>query len=73
MMSCPAFSDWGTAFTYQCVDSVGLLQMYMGGQLVHADYMFNGYGTTKRDFMKQVGNVVLTLGPPVLALFLGCL
>lgn len=41
--------------------------MYMGGQLVHADYMFNGYGTTKRDFMKQVGNV------PVIALFLGCL
>jgi len=28
--------------------------MYMGGQLVHADYMFNGYGTTKRDFMKQI-------------------
>jgi len=42
--------------------SVCLLQMYMGGQLVHADYMFNGYGTTKRDFMKQVGNVVLTPG-----------
>lgn len=28
--------------------------MYLGGRLVHADYMFNGYGTTKRDFMKQV-------------------
>ena len=29
-------------------------QMYVGGNLVHADYVFNGYGTTKRDFMKQV-------------------
>ena len=32
----------------------GLFQMYMGGKLVHADRMFNGYGTTKKDFMKQV-------------------
>lgn len=31
-----------------------LFQMYMGGKLVFADYVFNGYSTTKRDFMKQV-------------------
>jgi hypothetical protein len=28
--------------------------MYVGGRLVHADSVFNGYGTTKRDFLKQV-------------------
>ena len=33
---------------------VPYLQMYMGGKLVHADRTFNGYGTTKKDFMKQV-------------------
>lgn len=32
----------------------GMFLMYMGGQLVHADCMFNGYGTTKGDFMKQI-------------------
>lgn len=32
----------------------GMFLMYMGGHLVHADYMFNGYGTTKRDFLKQI-------------------
>lgn len=26
----------------------------MAGQLLCADYVFNGYGTTKRDFMKQI-------------------
>ena len=29
-------------------------QMYVGGRLVYADSVFNGYGTTKRDFLKQV-------------------
>ena len=29
-------------------------QMYAGGRLVYADSVFNGYGTTKRDFLKQV-------------------
>ncbi|CAI8019561.1 Uncharacterized protein C3orf20 [Geodia barretti] len=29
-------------------------QMYVGGRLVYADSVFNGYGTTKKDFLKQV-------------------
>ena len=33
-------------------------QMYMGGKLVHADSMFNGYGTTRKDFMKQVSTSI---------------
>ena len=37
-------------------------QMYMGGNLVYADYMFNGYGTTKKDFVKQVHN---NTSPPI--------
>jgi len=28
--------------------------MYMGGKLLFADRVFNGYGTTKKDFLKQV-------------------
>ena len=30
------------------------IQMYVGGRLVYADSVFNGYGTTKKDFLKQV-------------------
>ncbi len=29
-------------------------QMYMGSKLVFADRIFNGYGTARKDFMKQV-------------------
>lgn len=35
--------------------------MYLSGKLVHADYMFNGYSNTKKDFMKQVSGVHLYL------------
>lgn len=28
--------------------------MYVGGKLVYANHTFNGYGTAKKDFMKQV-------------------
>lgn len=34
------------------------MQMYYGSRLVHADYMFNGYGTTRGDFLKQVGGAI---------------
>lgn len=37
------------------------LQMYVGGQLIHADCVFNGYGTTKRDFLKQVLKLIHVL------------
>ncbi len=30
------------------------MQMYMGSKLVFADRIFNGYGTARKDFMKQV-------------------
>ncbi|CAI8019562.1 Uncharacterized protein C3orf20 homolog [Geodia barretti] len=32
----------------------GMFLMYVGGRLVYADSVFNGYGTTKKDFLKQV-------------------
>lgn len=32
--------------------------MYLSGKLVHADYMFNGYSNTKKDFMKHVSHPV---------------
>ena len=28
--------------------------MYQGGRLLFADFIFDGYGSTKKDFMKQV-------------------
>jgi hypothetical protein len=37
----------------------GMFLMYVGGHLVHADCVFNGYGTTKRDFLKQVERCLL--------------
>ena len=31
-----------------------LFQMYSGGKLLFADYIFNGYGNAKRDLLNQV-------------------
>ncbi len=31
--------------------------MYLGGKLVFADHIFNGYGNAKRDFLKQVRQI----------------
>ena len=28
--------------------------MYVGGKLLFADYIFNGYGNAKKDFLNQV-------------------
>lgn len=28
--------------------------MYVGGKLLFADHIFNGYGNAKKDFLKQV-------------------
>lgn len=38
--------------------SPGMFLMYLSGKLVHADYMFNGYSNTKKDFMKQVRDCI---------------
>eukprot|EP00794_Sanderia_malayensis_P006085 gene6085-6788_t len=32
----------------------GMFLMYVGGRLLFADHIFNGYGNAKRDFLKQV-------------------
>ena len=41
--------DWRMYYVYYpCI------QMYVGGRLAYADSVFNGYGTTKKDFLKQV-------------------
>eukprot|EP00112_Aurelia_sp_Birch-Aquarium-sp1_P002876 Seg1319.12 transcript_id=Seg1319.12/GoldUCD/mRNA.D3Y31 product="putative protein C3orf20" protein_id=Seg1319.12/GoldUCD/D3Y31 len=32
----------------------GMFLMYVSGRLLFADYIFNGYGNAKRDFLKQV-------------------
>ncbi|XP_071960545.1 uncharacterized protein [Antedon mediterranea] len=34
----------------------GMFLMYMNGKLVFCDHIFNGYGNTKKDFLKQVIN-----------------
>jgi hypothetical protein len=28
--------------------------MYIGGKLLFADHIFNGYGNARKDFLKQV-------------------
>ena len=33
--------------------------MYQGGRLLFADFIFDGYGSTKKDFMKQVSQTGL--------------
>lgn len=42
--------------------------MYLGGKLVSADYMFNGYSHTKKDFIKQV-SIAFSSGDPLPYLF----
>ncbi|KAI6651603.1 hypothetical protein LOD99_4854 [Oopsacas minuta] len=37
----------------------GMFFMYLGGKLVFADFVFNGYGNAQRDFSKQVRNALL--------------
>jgi len=32
----------------------GMLMMYQGGRLLFADFIFDGYGNSKKDFMKQI-------------------
>lgn len=32
----------------------GMFLMYIGGKLMFADHIFNGYGNAKKDFLKQV-------------------
>ena len=44
--------------------------MYIGGKLLFADYIFNGYGNAKRDFLKQVDLHIFPQFAPIFYCFL---